>query len=61
MWSCAKDSLGDVIAKWDHGDTGLTSCTFLSTGKEVVVANQDGLVKVFITCTCIVDLPYSTS
>lgn len=46
VWSCDRSNLGAVIGKWNHADCGLTSCTFLKSGKEVVVANQDGLVMV---------------
>ena len=38
--------MGTIISEWDHGDGGLTSCAFLKTGTEIIVANQDGLVKV---------------
>ena len=46
--------MGTIISEWDHGDGGLTSCAFLKTGKEIIIANQDGLVKVSYIYTSIV-------
>lgn len=42
VWS---SQTGEVLEQWNYGETGVTSCVFVPKGDAVIVANQEGMMK----------------